>query len=53
MVLIDRDWLQDFNEAMLRLYAIDQADAGIDVKELGWYCALPGYGGCAGLRGGL
>lgn len=41
MLQIDRDWLQDFDEAMLRLYAIDHTDAGRDGKELAWYCDLP------------
>lgn len=41
MLQIDRDWLQDFDEAMLGLYAIDHAEAGMDGKELEWYCDLP------------
>lgn len=32
--MADRHRLQDFDEAMLRFYAIDHADAGMDRKEL-------------------
>ena len=40
MNLIDADWLRKFDETMLRLFAIDHADAGMDERELSWYADL-------------
>ena len=34
---IDSEWLAAFDEALLALFAIDHADAGMDREELGWY----------------
>mgnify|MGYP003582895469 FL=1 len=39
---IDSEWLAAFDEALLALLSIDQADAGMDREELGWYCEMPG-----------
>ncbi len=38
---IDSEWLAAFDEALLALFAIDHADAGMDREELGWYCEMP------------
>ncbi|MGE6334969.1 hypothetical protein [Stenotrophomonas sp. NPDC077659] len=41
MTKIDAEWLKAFDEAMLRLFAIDHSDAGMDQFLLGCYADLP------------
>ncbi len=38
---IGADWLRNFDEAMLCIFAIDHADARMDERELFWYAVLP------------
>lgn len=38
---IDSEWLQAFDDAMLSFFAIDRADAGMDLTDLGRYSDLP------------
>ena len=40
MNTIDPEWLKSFDQAMIELFAIDHAEAGMDSKELGCYCAM-------------
>lgn len=40
MNTIDPEWLKSFDQSMLELFAIDHAEAGMDSKELGWYCDM-------------
>lgn len=41
MTRIDGDWLEAFDEAMLGVFAIDRADAGMDQHLLECYSDLP------------
>lgn len=41
MTRIDGDWLEAFDEAMLGFFAIDHADAGLDLCLLECYSDLP------------
>lgn len=41
MTKIDSEWLKDFDEALLALFAINHSDAGMDEFLLGCYVDLP------------
>lgn len=43
MTPIDATWLEAFDKALLHLFAIDHADAGMDACLLGCYADLPPY----------
>lgn len=41
MTTVDREWLNEFDQAMLGFFAIDHAEAGMDSTELARYCNMP------------
>lgn len=40
MTPIDAEWLEDFDHALLSLFATNHREAGMDAYLLGWYADL-------------
>jgi hypothetical protein len=40
MTTVSKDWLQEFDNAMKRLFSIDHDNAGISDEQISWYADL-------------